>query len=178
MAEARDMWRCQMVNCGYVYDQTPQDPCRYQIRGPARRLALPGLWRGKKKLPSPFGRKLRRQTRTPQGVLFCDGAVPGLTGSSKEPFLRNARRWREGCTDVQKRMESGDTDGPASPARILPVPWLRPRLPSRQPGSCPGRSTKRCLRSLTVLVSSKNTLFQQQTGAHEVSTLPDHDLSA
>ena len=20
MAEAQDMWRCQMVNCGYVYD--------------------------------------------------------------------------------------------------------------------------------------------------------------
>lgn len=46
------------------------------------------------------------------------------------------------------------------------------------PLSCPDRAAKRCLRSLTVLVSSKNTLFQQQTGAHEISTIPDHDLSA
>ncbi|WP_240937729.1 hypothetical protein, partial [Desulfovibrio piger] len=41
-----------------------------------------------------------------------------------------------------------------------------------------GHSLKRCLRSLTVLVSSKNTLFQQQTGAHEISTITDHDLFA
>lgn len=120
MAEARDMWRCQMVNCGYVYDPDRGDK-RHKIPAGTKFEDLPDDWRcpvcgaAKKKLPSPFGRKLRRQTRTPQGVLFCDGAVPGLTGSSKEPFLRNARRWREGCTDVQKRMESGDTDGPHLP---------------------------------------------------------------
>ena len=50
--------------------------------------------------------------------------------------------------------------------------------PVRHPLSCPGRAVKRCLRSLTVLVSSKNTLFQQQTGAHEISTITDHDLFA
>lgn len=50
--------------------------------------------------------------------------------------------------------------------------------PVRHPLSCPGRAVKRCLRSLTVLVSSKNTLFQQQTGAHEISTITDHDFFA
>ena len=26
MAEPKDMWRCQMVNCGYVYDPATGDP--------------------------------------------------------------------------------------------------------------------------------------------------------
>lgn len=41
---------------------------------------------------------------------------------------------------------------------IIPVP--EGVVPFCPPCSCPDRAAKRCLRSLTVLVSSKNTLFQ------------------
>lgn len=63
--------------------------------------------------------------------------------------------------------------GCAVPLSAVSCP--RPALAS---AACPDRGAKRCLRSLTVLVSSKNTLVQQQTGAHEISTIPDHDLPA
>ena len=44
MAEARDMWRCQMVNCGYVYDPDRGDK-RHKIPAGTKFEALPDDWR-------------------------------------------------------------------------------------------------------------------------------------
>ena len=44
MAEARDMWRCQMVNCGYVYDPDRGDK-RHKIPAGTKFEDLPDDWR-------------------------------------------------------------------------------------------------------------------------------------
>ena len=44
MAEAQDMWRCQMVNCGYVYDPDRGDK-RHKIPAGTKFEDLPDDWR-------------------------------------------------------------------------------------------------------------------------------------
>ena len=44
MAEPKDMWRCQMVNCGYVYDPDRGDK-RHKIPAGTRFEDLPEDWK-------------------------------------------------------------------------------------------------------------------------------------
>lgn len=58
MADPKDIWRCQMVNCGYMYDPDRGDkrhkiPAGTKFEDLPRRLALPGLRSRQKKLPPP-----------------------------------------------------------------------------------------------------------------------------
>ena len=44
MADPKDMWRCQMVNCGYVYDPDRGDK-RHKIPAGTRFEDLPDDWK-------------------------------------------------------------------------------------------------------------------------------------
>lgn len=44
MADPKDMWRCQMVNCGYVYDLDRGDK-RHKIPAGTRFEDLPEDWK-------------------------------------------------------------------------------------------------------------------------------------
>ena len=44
MADPKDMWRCQMVNCGYVYDPDRGDK-RHKIPAGTRFEDLPEDWK-------------------------------------------------------------------------------------------------------------------------------------
>ena len=58
MADPKDIWRCQMVNCGYMYDPDRGDK-RHKIPAGTKFEDLPDDWRcpvcgaAKKKLPPP-----------------------------------------------------------------------------------------------------------------------------
>ena len=74
MAEAQDMWRCQMVNCGYVYDPDRGDR-RHKIPAGTKFEDLPDDWRcpvcgAAKKSSVASRKKISIQARTPFGASF------------------------------------------------------------------------------------------------------------
>ena len=76
MAEAQDMWRCQMVNCGYVYDPDRGDR-RHKIPAGTKFEDLPDDWRcpvcGAQESFRRLSEEISIQARTPFGRLFYDG---------------------------------------------------------------------------------------------------------
>ena len=73
MAEAQDMWRCQMVNCGYVYDPVATDATRSLPVPNSRTFLMTGAVRSvarQRKVSVASRKKISIQARTPFGASF------------------------------------------------------------------------------------------------------------